>query len=100
MISFVLNVFQLFSYNTINSRVDMSGMSGVISPTNLSLFPSSSSSGGRLPGSRSTPLSRWNAAPFINLDENIDYTMVSSLMPGPAEPNTVTLIDDGESDDS
>ena len=71
-------------------------MSGVISPTNLSLFPSSTNSGSRNPGSRSTPLPRWNA-PFINLDENIDYTMVSPLMPGPAEPNTATLIDDGES---
>lgn len=71
-------------------------MSGVISPTtNLSLFPSSSGGGGGSGrGSRSTPLPRWNT-PFISLDENIDYTMVSPLMPGPAEPNTATLIDDG-----
>jgi len=73
----------------------VTGMSGVISPTNLSLFPTSSAgSSSRNPGSRSTPLPRWNT-PFINLDENIDYTMVSPLMPGPSEPNTATLIDDG-----
>lgn len=72
-------------------------MSGVISPTNLSLFPSSGgNSSSRNQGSRSTPLPRWNSGPFINLDENIDYTMVSPLMPGPAEPNTATLIDDGK----
>ncbi|CAG7785226.1 unnamed protein product [Allacma fusca] len=81
---------QLFSYSNINP---VSGMSGVISPTNLSLFPPSSNSGSRNAGSRSTPLPRWNA-PFISLDENIDYTMVSPLMPGPTEPNTATLIDD------
>lgn len=71
-------------------------MSGVISPTNLSLFPSGGggSGSGRNPTARSTPLPRWNT-PFINLDENIDYTMVSPLMPGPSEPNTATLIDDG-----
>ncbi|XP_035714462.1 nuclear factor 1 A-type isoform X3 [Folsomia candida] len=85
-------VHYLFSYSNITPP---SGMSGVISPTtNLSLFPSSSGGGGGSGrGSRSTPLPRWNT-PFISLDENIDYTMVSPLMPGPAEPNTATLIDD------
>lgn len=84
---------QFFSYSNINP---VSGMSGVISPTNLSLFPSGSGGSGRNPTARSTPLPRWNT-PFINLDENIDYTMVSPLMPGPSEPNTATLIDDGMS---
>jgi hypothetical protein len=86
----LLSFLQLFSYSNITPT---SGMSGVISPTNLSLFPSSGGGGGGR-GSRSTPLPRWNT-PFINLDENIDYTMVSPLMPGPSEPNTATLIDDG-----
>ncbi|KFM72499.1 hypothetical protein X975_21274, partial [Stegodyphus mimosarum] len=30
---------------------------------------------------RTTPVPRWNA-PFITLDENLDYNMMAGLMPG------------------
>uniref|UniRef100_T1JCU1 Uncharacterized protein n=1 Tax=Strigamia maritima TaxID=126957 RepID=T1JCU1_STRMM len=70
---------QLFTYPS------MSGVSGVISPTNLSLFTSPVTTPRTTP--RSTPIPRWSA-PFISLDENMDYSMMAGLMPGanPDEP--------------
>lgn len=70
----------------------MSGMTGVISPTNLSLFTGPSVTRPQS-APRSTPIPRWNA-PFISLDE--DYNMMP-LMPG-ANPDQGSLIDtDGQS---
>ncbi|KAG8195436.1 hypothetical protein JTE90_013890 [Oedothorax gibbosus] len=57
---------QLFSY---------ANMSGMISPTNL-FAPSPRPA----PSSRSTP-PRWSSAPFITLEENLDYNMMAGLMP-------------------
>ncbi|KDR17984.1 hypothetical protein L798_07165, partial [Zootermopsis nevadensis] len=67
---------QLFSYPSI-SPVSAMSVSGVISPTNLSLFTSPVTTPRTTP--RSTPVPRWNA-PFISLDE--DYNMITPLMSG------------------
>lgn len=66
------------------------GMSGVISPTNLSLF-TSISGGGTSPITtptrttpRTTPIPRWSTTSgFISLDENMDYNVMAGLM-GPS----------------
>ncbi|GFX24426.1 hypothetical protein TNCV_992411 [Trichonephila clavipes] len=67
---------QLFSYTNISP---VNAMSGMISPTNLSMFTSPSNTPRTTP--RTTPVPRWNAAPFITLDENLDYNMMAGLMP-------------------
>ncbi|XP_055953840.1 nuclear factor 1 X-type-like isoform X3 [Argiope bruennichi] len=67
---------QLFSYTNISP---VNAMSGMISPTNLSMFTSPSTTPRTTP--RTTPVPRWNAAPFITLDENLDYNMMAGLMP-------------------
>ncbi|GLG98917.1 Uncharacterized protein GBIM_05477 [Gryllus bimaculatus] len=80
---------QLFSYPSISP---VGAMSGVISPTNLSMFTSPVTTPRTTP--RSTPIPRWNT-PFISLDE--DYNMMTPLISGngsTAEPNTGTLMDD------
>nr|CAD7256150.1 unnamed protein product [Timema shepardi] len=80
---------QLFSYPSISP---VSAMSGVISPTNLSLFTSPVTTPRTTP--RSTPIPRWNT-PFISLDE--DYNMMTPLISGNGnnpETNASTLIDD------
>ncbi|XP_021922791.1 nuclear factor 1 A-type isoform X4 [Zootermopsis nevadensis] len=82
---------QLFSYPSI-SPVSAMSVSGVISPTNLSLFTSPVTTPRTTP--RSTPVPRWNA-PFISLDE--DYNMITPLMSGNVnnpEPNAGALMDD------
>lgn len=79
---------QIFTYPTISS------MSGVISPTNLSLFSS--------PVTVTRPVAtqrtvsnippRWNTAPFINLED--DYNMIAPIIAGTtSEPPTA--MDDG-----
>jgi nuclear factor I len=74
---------QLFTYP------NMSGMTGVISPTNLSLFTGPSVTRPQS-APRSTPIPRWNtAAPFISLEE--EYNMMP-LIPG-TNPDQGTLID-------
>lgn len=65
---------QLFSYPNISP---VSAMSGVISPTNLSMFTSPVTTPRNTP--RNTPVPRWNP-PFISLDENMDYNMMAGLM--------------------
>lgn len=83
---------QLFSYPSI-SPVSAMSVSGVISPTNLSLFTSPVTTPRTTP--RSTPIPRWNA-PFISLDE--DYNMITPLMSGNGnnpEASAGTLMDDG-----
>ncbi|XP_069694240.1 nuclear factor 1 X-type isoform X12 [Periplaneta americana] len=82
---------QLFSYPSI-SPVSAMSVSGVISPTNLSLFTSPVTTPRTTP--RSTPIPRWNA-PFISLDE--DYNMITPLMSGNGnnpEANAGALMDD------
>ncbi|KAK7067913.1 hypothetical protein SK128_022060 [Halocaridina rubra] len=71
----------------------VSAMSGVISPTSMSLFTSPGTTPRTTP--RSTPpVPRWNT-PFINLDENMDYTTMSTLMPTlPADTTSAQLIED------
>ncbi|XP_067119255.1 nuclear factor 1 A-type-like isoform X2 [Centruroides vittatus] len=70
--------FQLFSYPNISP---VSAMSGVISPTNLSMFTSPVTTPRSTP--RTTPIPRWSG-PFMTLDENIniDYNMMAGLIPG------------------
>ncbi|XP_026816381.1 nuclear factor 1 X-type isoform X1 [Rhopalosiphum maidis] len=96
---------QLFSYSNIGT---VNTVTGVISPTNLSLLsnpggsPSSSSGGGNGGGSRSrghsqTTLPRWNTQcssgpPFITLDE--DYMMTPLMSGNGGQGNGATLIDD------
>ncbi|PSN55779.1 hypothetical protein C0J52_02515 [Blattella germanica] len=87
----VTSPFSLFSYPSI-SPVSAMSVSGVISPTNLSLFTSPVTTPRTTP--RSTPIPRWNA-PFISLDE--DYNMMTPLMSGNGnnpESNPGTLMDD------
>lgn len=67
--------FQLFSYTNISP---VNAMSGMISPTNLSMFTSPATTPRSTP--RTTPVPRWNG-PFITLDENLDYNMMAGLMP-------------------
>ncbi|XP_071440189.1 nuclear factor 1 X-type isoform X3 [Hetaerina americana] len=80
---------QLFTYPSISPV--SAAMSGVISPTNLSLFTSPVTTPRSTP--RSTPIPRWNTAPFISLDE--DYNMMTPLISGSnPEGNPGGLIDD------
>jgi len=70
---------QLFTYTNIGP---VSGMSGVISPTNLSLFSSPVATPRSTPNARTTPVPRWNTGSFIALDDNMDYSMMSPLIAG------------------
>lgn len=100
-------------------------MSGVISPTNLSLFTSSPSGGGGGGGgsngqggggggnnnaprtitpnqqhhggnNRNSSVSRWNTGSFIALDDNMDYGMMSPLIAGNNQDQQgPPLMDDG-----
>jgi len=90
---------QLFSYPSIGT---VGGMSGVISPTNLSLFssPVTVNSPRSNRHSTGTIQPRWNTQsapsapqPFITLDE--DYMMTPLIAGTTAEANG-SLMDDGE----
>lgn len=83
-------------------------MSGVISPTNLSLFssaPSGHSASGDSNGANSPrtitanharSVSRWNAGSFMALDDNMDYGMMSPLIAaGSQDQQGPPLMDDG-----
>jgi nuclear factor I len=97
----VSNLFQLFSYPSLSP---VSGMSGVISPTNLSLFsspivgsPRTSSRGGlprwTPPGPTAPPPPPPGPGPpFITLEE--DYMMTPLISTSNNEANS--LIDDGK----
>lgn len=63
---------QLFSYPNI------SPLSGVISPTSLSMFTSPVTTPRSTP--RTTPIPRWNGQ-FVSIDDNIDYSVMAGLMP-------------------
>ncbi|XP_065569282.1 nuclear factor 1 X-type-like isoform X2 [Artemia franciscana] len=80
---------QLLTYSNLGVN-----MSGVVSPTNLSIFPSSS----RSTATRSTPTSRsWQTGNFITLEENMDYSIMSPLISGGNnEHHPGQIIDDGE----
>lgn len=70
-------------------------MSGVISPTNLSLFSSPVSV--TRPVATQRPVSnvppRWNTAPFINLED--DYNMIAPIIAGTTSEPSAT-IEEGE----
>lgn len=79
---------QLFSYTNISP---VNAMSGMISPTNLSMFTSPATTPRSTP--RTTPVPRWNG-PFITLDENLDYNMMAGLMPSTnADPDGPHIIE-------
>ncbi|KFM58072.1 hypothetical protein X975_17773, partial [Stegodyphus mimosarum] len=65
---------QLFSYPSISP---VSGLSGVISPTSLSMFTSPVGTPRTTP--RTTPIPRWSGQ-FVSLDDNIDYNVMAGLM--------------------
>ncbi|XP_015428398.1 PREDICTED: nuclear factor 1 X-type isoform X3 [Dufourea novaeangliae] len=69
---------QIFTYPTISS------MSGVMSPTNLSLFSSPVSVTRPVATQRTVTNvpARWNTAPFINLED--DYNMIAPIITGTA----------------
>ncbi|KAG0712868.1 hypothetical protein GWK47_017451 [Chionoecetes opilio] len=82
---------QLFTYSNMSP---VSAMSGVISPTSMSLFTSPGSTPRTTPRSTPPAVPRWNT-PFISLDENMDYTTMSTLMPSlPADAASAHLIED------
>lgn len=100
----MFNLFQLFSYPNISS---VSAMSGVISPTNLSLFSTPVTVSSPRASSRHAPsLPRWTppgpsgpsapssapSGPFISLDE--DY-MMTPLISGSNPDSNPALMDDG-----
>lgn len=64
---------QLFSYPSISP---VSGLSGVISPTSLSMFTSPVTTPRTTP--RTTPIPRWSGQ-FV-LDDNMDYNVMANLM--------------------
>lgn len=76
---------QIFTYPTISS------MSGVISPTNLSLFSSPVSVTRPVATQRSVSNvpPRWNTAPFINLED--DYNMIAPIITGTASEPPSTM---------
>ncbi|CAG2112541.1 unnamed protein product, partial [Medioppia subpectinata] len=75
------SVSQLFTYPPMSQ---VGAMSGVISPTNLTMFTSPVTTPRSTP--RTTPIPRWNtgASSFMPLDENLDYGMMAGLMPSGA----------------
>ncbi|XP_012169796.2 nuclear factor 1 A-type isoform X7 [Bombus terrestris] len=79
---------QIFTYPTISS------MSGVISPTNLSLFSSPVSVTRPVATQRSVSNvpPRWNTAPFINLED--DYNMIAPIITGTASEPPSTMDED------
>ncbi|XP_076243890.1 nuclear factor I isoform X5 [Calliopsis andreniformis] len=76
---------QIFTYPSISS------MSGVISPTNLSLFSSPVSVTRPVATQRSVSNvpPRWNTAPFINLED--DYNMIAPIITGTASEPPSTM---------
>ncbi|XP_018404555.1 PREDICTED: nuclear factor 1 B-type isoform X5 [Cyphomyrmex costatus] len=76
---------QIFTYPTISS------MSGVISPTNLSLFSSPVSVTRPVATQRSVTNipPRWNTAPFINLED--DYNMIAPIIAGTSSEPSATI---------
>lgn len=66
---------QAFSYPSISP---VNAISGVISPTTLSLIASPMATPRTTP--RSTPIPKWSSS-FIGMDENMDYSMLANIMP-------------------
>jgi len=67
---------QVFTYPSLSP---VNAISGVISPTTLSLITSPGVTPRTTP--RSTPIPRWTT-PFIPLDEGMDYSMLANFMHG------------------
>ncbi|CAG5135889.1 unnamed protein product, partial [Candidula unifasciata] len=63
---------------TYPSMSPVNAVSGVISPTTLSLITSPVATPRTTP--RSTPVPRW-ASNFISVDENMEYSMLANIMP-------------------
>ncbi|BFY99276.1 hypothetical protein BsWGS_02316 [Bradybaena similaris] len=66
---------QIFTYPSISP---VNALSGVISPTTLSLIASPIATPRTTP--RSTPIPRWTSN-FISMDDNIEYSMLANIMP-------------------
>lgn len=66
----------MFTYPSLSP---VNAISGVISPTTLSLITSPGVTPRTTP--RSTPIPRWTT-PFIPLDEGMDYSMLANFMHG------------------
>ncbi|XP_055884977.1 nuclear factor 1 X-type-like isoform X2 [Biomphalaria glabrata] len=66
---------QAFTYPSISP---VNAISGVISPTTLSLISSPMATPRTTP--RSTPIPKWSSS-FITMDENMDYSMLANIMP-------------------
>lgn len=76
---------QLFSYPS------MTGMSGVISPTNLSMYSTGMNTPRGTP--RSSAIPRWST-PLFTLDQE-DFSMITHPVTGSnAETNTIILMDE------
>ncbi|XP_059154393.1 nuclear factor 1 A-type-like isoform X2 [Physella acuta] len=66
---------QVFTYPSISP---VNAISGVISPTTLSLIASPMATPRTTP--RSTPIPKWSSS-FLPMDENIDYSMLANIVP-------------------
>jgi nuclear factor I len=66
---------QIFTYPSISP---VNAISGVISPTTLSLLTSPIATPRSTP--RSTPIPRWSSN-FISMDDNMEYSMLANIMP-------------------
>lgn len=85
-----LQVFTYPNLSPMSISLPMPAMSGVISPTTMSLFTSPVTTPRTTP--RSTPIPRWSQ-PFITL-EDADYAMIAGLIPtGNADD---ALLNDGK----
>lgn len=81
----VSSAFQLFGYTS------MSGMSGVISPTNLSMYSPGVTTSRGTP--RTSGIPRWNT-PLFTLDQE-DFSMITHPVTGTnADSNTIILMDE------
>ncbi|GFS18148.1 nuclear factor 1 [Elysia marginata] len=67
---------QVFTYPSISP---VNAISGVISPTTLSLISSPMVTPRTTP--RSTPIPRWGPSLMGGMDENMDYAMLANIMP-------------------
>lgn len=80
VLNFLFLLLQLFSYT--------SSISGVISPTNLSLYTSTPVTG----TVRTTPRTRWNSQLYLEDDFNMITHPVTN---NTSEGNSVILMEDG-----
>lgn len=83
----------------------MSTMSGVISPTNLSMYSSAVTNSGRNIVRSNTVgvgvgmgvgVPRWTTTPFITLDQEDFNMMTHPVNASNTEPNAIILMDEGK----